>query len=335
VGTISERAIAAHISAADDVDAALDLPISSLVEPGATLIDIRVSLKEAARIFANSGEDVLPVTDEDGVFRGVLYRRDVIGLLTRNLRPPTVAGMATPLGVYLTTGSVSAGAGDLGLFLTGASLALMIILAGLIVDGLQRIFSLATGINVAALLSSPPLTYPPNVYDLAFYVTVALTVIVFFVLMRLSPLSGYHAAEHMTVHAIEAGEALVPENVRRMPRVHPRCGTNILAAAGVFVILTSKVSSSFSVLLALLVVAIGWRTVGGWLQYLVTTRDPSEKQLASGVKAGNELIRRFQEQPHVHTTGFQRIWNIGFPQVAAGMATVLWLVQTVFGTQVI
>jgi uncharacterized protein YqhQ len=33
------------------------------------------------------------------------------------------------------------------------------------------------------------------------------------------------------VHAIERGEPLLAESVRAMPRVHPRCGTNIVAAA--------------------------------------------------------------------------------------------------------
>jgi len=331
IGTVSERAIAACVAAAHDIEAALDAPVAALVEPGATLIDQRVGLKEAAGVFASSGEDMLAVTDDSGAFRGVLYRRDVVGMLTRNLRPPQVAGMATPLGVRLTTGAVTGGAGNAGLFLTGASLATMIVLAGLIVEALQRLFSAATGIDVSAMLNSTPLTYLPNVYDIAFYVTTALTVVIFFVLMRLSPLSGYHAAEHMTVHAIESGEELTPENVRRMPRVHPRCGTNLLAAAGVFVILTTKVSSSVSVLLALVVVAIGWRTVGGWLQYLVTTKDPSDRQLANGVAAGTELLRRFHEQPNLRATSFQRIWNIGFLQVAAGMTVVLWLVQTLFG----
>ena len=153
--------------------------------------------------------------------------------------------------------------------------------------------------------------------------------------MRILPLSGYHAAEHMTVHAIEAGEELTPENVRRMPRVHPRCGTNLLAAAGVFIILTSRFSSSLSVLVALVVVAVGWRTVGGWLQYVVTTKNPSDRQLANGVAAGNELLRRFQEQPNLRVTGFQRIWNIGFMQTAAGMATMLWILQTVFKVQML
>ena len=38
----------------------------------------------------------------------------------------------------------------------------------------------------------------------------------------------YHGAEHMTIHALEAGEPLRPEYVRRHPTAHPRCGTEFL-----------------------------------------------------------------------------------------------------------
>ena len=38
----------------------------------------------------------------------------------------------------------------------------------------------------------------------------------------------YHGAEHMSIHALEAGEALTTENVRHHPTAHPRCGTEFL-----------------------------------------------------------------------------------------------------------
>jgi uncharacterized protein YqhQ len=38
----------------------------------------------------------------------------------------------------------------------------------------------------------------------------------------------YHGAEHMTIHTLEAGEALRPENVRKYPTAHQRCGTEFL-----------------------------------------------------------------------------------------------------------
>ncbi len=50
----------------------------------------------------------------------------------------------------------------------------------------------------------------------------------------------YHGAEHMTIHALEAGDPLVPERVRRYPTAHPRCGTEFL----VVVILLSIIAFS-------------------------------------------------------------------------------------------
>lgn len=48
---------------------------------------------------------------------------------------------------------------------------------------------------------------------------------------------GYHAAEHMTIHAYEDGAELTPEQVRSYPRAHPRCGTAFLLTVVVFSIL--------------------------------------------------------------------------------------------------
>jgi uncharacterized protein YqhQ len=38
----------------------------------------------------------------------------------------------------------------------------------------------------------------------------------------------YHGAEHMTIHALEAGDPLVPDEIRKYPTAHPRCGTEFL-----------------------------------------------------------------------------------------------------------
>jgi len=38
----------------------------------------------------------------------------------------------------------------------------------------------------------------------------------------------YHGAEHMTIHAWEAGDPLTPEAIRKYPTAHPRCGTEFL-----------------------------------------------------------------------------------------------------------
>jgi uncharacterized protein YqhQ len=38
----------------------------------------------------------------------------------------------------------------------------------------------------------------------------------------------YHGAEHMTIHALEAGDPLTTQAVRKYPTAHPRCGTEFL-----------------------------------------------------------------------------------------------------------
>ena len=38
----------------------------------------------------------------------------------------------------------------------------------------------------------------------------------------------YHGAEHMSIHALEAGDLLTVDAVRRYPTAHPRCGTEFL-----------------------------------------------------------------------------------------------------------
>ncbi len=47
----------------------------------------------------------------------------------------------------------------------------------------------------------------------------------------------YHGAEHMTIHALEAGDPLTVDAARKYPTAHPRCGTEFL----VVVILVSIV----------------------------------------------------------------------------------------------
>ena len=50
----------------------------------------------------------------------------------------------------------------------------------------------------------------------------------------------YHGAEHMTIHALEAGDPLTVSEVRKYPTAHQRCGTEFL----VVVILLSIIAFS-------------------------------------------------------------------------------------------
>jgi uncharacterized protein YqhQ len=120
----------------------------------------------------------------------------------------------------------------------------------------------------------------------------------------------YHGAEHMSIHAFEAGEPLSIESVGRYPPAHPRCGTSFL----LIVVLGSIVVFSFfgqpgvvllvfSRLLGIPVIAgvayellrwsgtrsSGWLSralaaPGIWLQRL-TTRLPDESQIEVAISS--------------------------------------------------
>ncbi len=59
----------------------------------------------------------------------------------------------------------------------------------------------------------------------------------------------YHGAEHKTIFAYENGEELTPENVRKYPRFHPRCGTSFLL---------------FIMIISLIVFSVIPREIGGF-----------------------------------------------------------------------
>jgi uncharacterized protein YqhQ len=55
---------------------------------------------------------------------------------------------------------------------------------------------------------------------------------------------SYHGAEHKTIRCYEAGLPLTVENVRRMTRLHPRCGTSFLLIVMVISIIVFSIASS-------------------------------------------------------------------------------------------
>jgi uncharacterized protein YqhQ len=55
---------------------------------------------------------------------------------------------------------------------------------------------------------------------------------------------AYHGAEHKTIRCYEAGLPLTVENVRKMTRMHPRCGTSFLLVVMLLSILVFSVASS-------------------------------------------------------------------------------------------
>ena len=126
----------------------------------------------------------------------------------------------------------------------------------------------------------------------------------------------YHGAEHKAINALEAGEALKVESVKRFSRLHPRCGTSFIFIVVLVSILLFSVmpSSGFFVRLAYRVVlipvifAVSYEllrlsgryrdsilmralTAPGLAFQRLTTKEPDDDMLEVAIRAVEEVNR--------------------------------------------
>ncbi|MCB0824616.1 MAG: DUF1385 domain-containing protein [Armatimonadetes bacterium] len=279
-------------------------PIRELVIHKPAPLPARTPAAEALRIFAETKTEILAVVDTQDRVIGVLTPSRLISPDGHLAKPKRIGGLATPIGVYLTDGSVSGGAPSYSLVLTGMAM------FGIFTVGAY--LALGIGHLLPVEWQSHPLA-GNFVEGMGF---------VFFLLgIRSLPLAGYHAAEHMVVHAIEQGEPLEPEAVRRMSRVHPRCGTNLAMAAMLFLGLFSwawTTDTELRLLVAFLVTLVAYRPLGSFVQYWFTTRKPNDKQLKSGIDAGKALLNNFQTGGALQPNVLQRLLRTGLFHLMAG-----------------
>lgn len=125
----------------------------------------------------------------------------------------------------------------------------------------------------------------------------------------------YHGAEHKTIFCYENGEELIPENVKKYSRFHPRCGTSFLLFVVIISIIVFSlvgvyknpfINLGLRLLLLPLVAGISYEIIkfagrstskyitwlnapGKWLQRL-TTREPDEKQIEVAIAALKSVI---------------------------------------------
>ncbi|MDQ3815845.1 MAG: DUF1385 domain-containing protein [Armatimonadota bacterium] len=308
--------------AVEEPEAVTALTARAVMRQDIGVVPAAFSLHNALLTLERYGSSALPVVDETGAYRGMISRADVVAALGQQVRPPIIGGMATPLGVWLTTGSVSAGAPPLGLFLSGMVMAFCLCLSRLILLFVLRYFNPEWGMMFwsGRLGSEAPAGGSFNLL-----VTAAETLL-FLLILRSLPMAGIHAAEHQTVWAIERGLPLEPEYVARMPRAHPRCGTNLVALGGLILITFQHLPDINPplVLLSLLFIYLVWRSLGYVLQEWFTTKPATRKQLESGIRAGRALLEKYQAQPHASLSFGMRLFNSGLILAALGMIVVLF-----------
>ncbi len=300
--------------------------VASLMRTDVPPVPESVPLGALADLLEQYPLDALPVIDAFGHFRGMVSRVDVIAAQCQTIRPPLIGGMATPMGVYLMAGSLRAGASNLALFLTGAFMGSLTVITQILILAVCRWIDLQWGTSYRELYFREQVIFG-DPWSPTWGVEVVFTLcstLLFLLFIRLSPLAGYHAAEHQVVHTIERAEPLVPEIVRQMPRPHPRCGTNLVVALLMLYISLGHLPRLFAVVGVLLTI-LNWRTIGGWIQQHFTTKPASDKQLRSGIRAGEELLRKYREHPQWRSSFTQRVMNMGLPQVLAGALASVYL----------
>lgn len=305
-------------------------------------LDAQMSVGQALELLRGVPGESMPVLHpETGEVVGVLSSRLPEPL---PVKPPRLGGMATPLGVYLTDGVSSGGAGFWGLFLSGVTLgALGIIAQAIVQSGWQLMAFHAPGLAAAMTVHSPG-ALRAWVGQMESGVWPTLLIIgLLLALLRCLPMAGTHAAEHQVVHCIERGAPLRVDCVRSMPRVHPRCGTNLvigytlfqttfLAAwsAGLCAGWASVDSAALAIFCATPVTLLYWRRVGGFVQYWLATRPATDKQIASGIAAAHQVLAKRSEERYLPPSRFrlaQRVWKMGLAQVFAGYAALFGLLM--------
>jgi uncharacterized protein YqhQ len=126
---------------------------------------------------------------------------------------------------------------------------------------------------------------------------------------------GYHGAEHMTIHAFEHGDPLVPDRVAPYPTAHPRCGTAFLLLVVVLTIVIFAFLPRVNLLVDLLVrlalvipvASISYEVlrlgaareqhplmrilvVPGLLLQRITTRRPDERMIEVAIASMEEAL---------------------------------------------
>jgi uncharacterized protein YqhQ len=125
----------------------------------------------------------------------------------------------------------------------------------------------------------------------------------------------YHGAEHMTIHALEHEDPLVPEQIRKYPTAHPRCGTEFLVVFVIVSILIFSLLAGQNLIVSILgrivlvpVIAsvsyeilrfgarhrsnplVKWIFMPGiWLQ-LITTKQPDDGMIEVAIASMREAI---------------------------------------------
>ncbi|WP_303984272.1 DUF1385 domain-containing protein [Niallia circulans] len=136
-----------------------------------------------------------------------------------------------------------------------------------------------------------------------FLLLVAIILVIFGVIIKLSNLGKYHGAEHMTDTSYNTFTSLEISDVVKQSRIHSECGTNFVVFLFIMYLILSFFISDFIVLI-MLSVCLGYELfliqskilaplywIGGFFQYTLFTSKPSINHLEVAIASYKALIR--------------------------------------------
>jgi uncharacterized protein YqhQ len=245
--------------------------------------------------------------------------------------PPRISGTAMPGGVFMSTGNARS-AGDLSLILTGMSIALLgsgALVLTWVTSWLVEQFSALPLTEMLMMLSTGPDGDSGPMLEIGLNL---LTFLCFLVLMRVTPLSGYHAAEHKVIAAIEHFGEPTMERARAMPRAHVRCGSNLLAGL-LPLLLIGEPLWRINPVAGAAVIIVGWSMrfyTGYVIQALFATKEPTDHQLRAGLEAGRAVLERWRQALGKPVPPLVNLWRRGMAQMFVGMFIGVWLIGHVY-----
>ena len=128
--------------------------------------------------------------------------------------------------------------------------------------------------------------------------------VLFFAAMKFTSIGRYHGAEHKAVAAYENFGEVTLDTARRSNRLHPRCGTNILAYILGAAILDPFIDGWWYAIAQFILISEAWFifgksrasiAVGNFLQRYLTTTEPNRAELEVAVESMNALLRAERE----------------------------------------
>ena len=141
----------------------------------------------------------------------------------------------------------------------------------------------------------------------------------------------YHGAEHKTIHALEAGDPLTTDAVRKFPTAHPRCGTEFLVIVLALSIIAFSLVGRQSVLVSIatrivlipVIAAVGYELLRfggrhrsnpiikvvmypGILIQMITTKQPTDDMIEVAIVSMEQAILADGETVPAGSAAFER-----------------------------